>query len=168
MKKDVRYSRIDNIEDVIKDFSNKSSYGNVNLSAFYKISASWDSIVGTTLIKFCKPVFYARQILTIVVADSTWANELMFSKAAMIKKIGDMLNIKVANIVTRVGSVEYISSKEKHNTITDSVLEQKKLTDQEQGWIDSIAANIENKELRDKLMSTLSVYVKTGGDIEQE
>ncbi len=167
MKKDVRYSRIDNIEDVLKEFSNKSSYGNVNLGSFYKISVVWDSIVGTTLTNVCKPVFYTRQILTIVVADATWANEIMFLKSGIIRKIEDMLQIKVVNIVTKVGDMTKSSNKEK-NDDSDKLLEQKILTDKQKCWIDSVARNIENKELREKLMSTLSIYVKTGGDIEAQ
>lgn len=168
MKKNVRYSSIDNIEDVVKEFSSKSSYGNVSLAAFYKISMAWNTIVGITLAKICQPTYYdSRRILTIVVADSTWANEIMFSKSAVIKKIDDTLNIKVQNITTRIGDIKKaldITDKEKSNVINDKLLEQKTITEQEQGWIDDIVGNIENKELREKLSSTLSVYVKTGGD----
>ncbi len=164
MKKFTQYRRIDNIEEIVKEFSSKSSYGNVSLAAFYKISVAWDMIVGTTLTNICQPVYYGRQVLTIVVADSTWANEIMFSKSGIIKKIDDMLDIKVQNITTRIGDVGKASTEEKSNAISDVLLEQKVLSEQEQGWVESIAGNIENKELREKLISTLSVYVKTGGD----
>ncbi len=166
MSKDVRYSRIDNIEEVLKEFSNKSSYGNVNLSTFYKISVAWDNIAGATLTNVCKPIFYTRQILTIVVADSTWANEIMFLKSGIIKKIDDMLQIKVTNIVTKIGDVEKHYNQKIGDNVSSKELDQKVLTDEQACWIDNTAGNIENKELREKFMSILSTYVKTGGDIE--
>ncbi len=166
MKKFVRYSRIENIEDVIKEFSNKSSYGNVNLATFYKISVYWDSIVGATLIKVCKPIYYDGRILRIIVADSAWANEIMFHKSSMLKKIEDILKVRVKNIVTKIGDVESYKINEDINSI-DRLLEQKCLNEQEQCWVDNRTSHIENEELRKKFESVLSTYVKTGGDIEQ-
>lgn len=149
---------LDNIKNIMDEFSNRCTYGNRDLSVFLKISMNWNNIVGNTLSRICKPIFYGGGNLTVIITDATWANEMMFFKGKIIKKIEDMLSVNVKNIITRIGEIESLSTENSKNNEDERFL-----TDDERLWINDIIKNIEDDTLKKKLTTTLTTYVKTGG-----
>ena len=150
---------LDSIKNIIDDFSNRCTYGNRDLSTFLKISVNWNSIVGATLSKICKPIFYSNGNLTVIVIDATWANEIMFFKSKIIKKVEDLASIKIKNIITRIGEIEDTENSKNSNNKED----ERFLTDDERVWIDNIIKDIDDDTLKNKLAATLGTYIKTGG-----
>lgn len=72
---------------------------------------SWRSIVGAQLAKKTYPSRYLRKKLYLTVADSQWMQTLLFYKAEILKKIGEAFSdIKITDIVTRVGQIPKCSS----------------------------------------------------------
>lgn len=89
------------IQNILNEYSKK----NIDLFSYLKIAQKWDLIIGETISKICYPSFFKKGILTLMVEDTVWANEISMNRLNIIKNIKKETDIIVVEIKTRVGKI---------------------------------------------------------------
>lgn len=152
------------IEEIIKEYSGKNSYGRKDFSSFLKVSAKWEEIVGSSLSKISKPEFYKASVLTVCVTDNAWANEFMLYKTMVMNKTKQLSNVEVKDIKIHIGALENTSSENKNGVQKEE--EDYALSENDETFVSDLIkeANIENENLRNKFKRTLETYIKNYTD----
>ncbi|MEI0604659.1 DUF721 domain-containing protein [Brachyspira alvinipulli] len=136
------------IKNTLEEYSNRKLYHNINLSNYIKISQKWDDIIGEVLSKICYPSFFRNGILTIIVKDNVWANEIFMNRTNIFKNIKKETNIEVVELKTRIGEVNNNSN----NKPEESIKKNKIITKEHKEWIYNV---IEESNIKDERMKEI-------------
>ena len=136
------------IKNTLEEYSNRKLYHNINLSNYIKISQKWDDIIGEVLSKICYPSFFRNGILTIIVKDNVWANEIFMNRTNIFKNIKKETNIEVVELKTRIGEV----NNNYNNKPEESIKKNKIITKEHKEWIDNV---IEESNIKDERMKEI-------------
>ena len=136
------------IKNTLEEYSNRKLYHNINLSNYIKISQKWDDIIGEALSKICYPSFFRNGILTIIVKDNVWANEIFMNRTNIFKNIKKETNIEVVELKTRIGEV----NNNYNNKPEESIKKNKIITKEHKEWIDNV---IEESNIKDERMKEI-------------
>ena len=141
------------IKNTLEEYSNRKLYHNINLSNYIKISQKWDDIIGEVLSKICYPSFFRNGILTIVVKDNVWANEIFMNRTNIFKNIKKETNIEVVELKTRIGEVNNNSN----NKPEESIKKNKIITKEHKEWIDNVIkeSNIKDERMKEIFFNIL-------------
>ena len=141
------------IKNTLEEYSNRKLYHNINLSNYIKISQKWDDIIGEVLSKICYPSFFRNGILTIIVKDNVWANEIFMNRTNIFKNIKKETNIEVVELKTRIGEV----NNNYNNKPEESIKKNKIITKEHKEWIDNVIkeSNIKDESMKEILFNIL-------------
>ena len=141
------------IKNTLEEYSNRKLYHNINLSNYIKISQKWDDIIGEVLSKICYPSFFRNGILTIIVKDNVWANEIFMNRTNIFKNIKKETNIEVVELKTRIGEV----NNNYNNKPEESIKKNKIITKEHKEWIDNVIeeSNIKDERMKDTFFNIL-------------
>ena len=136
------------IQNILNEYSKK----NINLFAYLKIAQNWNIIIGETLSEICYPAFFKNGILTLTVADTTWANEISMNRLNIIKNIKKETDIIVVEIKTRIGEINVNDLNNNDNKINISKNKSNnQISEEHKKWISKVMkeANIEDKRIEE-------------------
>ena len=141
------------IKNTLEEYSNRKLYHNINLSNYIKISQKWDDIIGEVLSKICYPSFFRNGILTIIVKDNVWANEIFMNRTNIFKNIKKETNIEVVELKTRIGEV----NNNYNNKPEESIKKNKIITKEHKEWIDNVIkeSNIKDERMKEIFFNIL-------------
>ncbi|WP_028328644.1 DUF721 domain-containing protein [Brachyspira alvinipulli] len=141
------------IKNTLEEYSNRKLYHNINLSNYIKISQKWDDIIGEVLSKICYPSFFRNGILTIVVKDNVWANEIFMNRTNIFKNIKKETNIEVVELKTRIGEV----NNNPNNKSEENIKNNKIITKEHEEWIDNVIkeSNIKDERMKEIFFNIL-------------
>lgn len=141
------------IKNTLEEYSNRKLYQNINLSNYIKISQKWDDIIGEVLSKICYPSFFRNGILTIVVKDNVWANEIFMNRTNIFKNIKKETNIEVVELKTRIGEVNDNSNNKPQENIKNKNI----ITKEHKEWIDNVMkeSNIKDERMKEMFFNIL-------------
>ena len=133
---------------------NRKSYQNINLSNYIKISQKWNDIIGEVLSKICYPSFFRNGILTVIVKDNVWANEIFMNRTNIFKNIKKETNIEVVELKTRIGE---ISNTDNNKPKEDVEKNNNNLTKEHKEWMENVIkeSNIKDERMKEMFFNIL-------------
>ena len=142
------------IKNTLEEYSNIKSYQNINLSSYIKISQKWNDIIGEVLSKICYPSFFRNGILTVIVKDNVWANEIFMNRTNIFKNIKKETNIEVVELKTRIGE---ISNTDNNKPKEDVEKNNNNLTKEHKEWMDNVIkeSNIKDERMKEMFFNIL-------------
>ena len=142
------------IKNTLEEYSNIKSYQNINLSSYIKISQKWNDIIGEVLSKICYPSFFRNGILTVIVKDNVWANEIFMNRTNIFKNIKKETNIEVVELKTRIGE---ISNTDNNKPKEDVEKNNNNLTKEHKEWMENVIkeSNIKDERMKEMFFNIL-------------
>ena len=133
---------------------NRKSYQNINLSNYIKISQKWNDIIGEVLSKICYPSFFRNGILTVIVKDNVWANEIFMNRTNIFKNIKKETNIEVVELKTRIGEISNIDNNKPKEDVEKN---NNNLTKEHKEWMENVIkeSNIKDERMKEMFFNIL-------------
>lgn len=93
------------IGDVLSELMSRRGYARVQASVLY--SQAWQEAAGELLARYTRVGKVRRGSLELVVANSTWMQEITFEKQAILKRLAQLLpEERIVELRMRVGPIE--------------------------------------------------------------
>ncbi|WP_297206118.1 DUF721 domain-containing protein [uncultured Brachyspira sp.] len=142
------------IKNTLEEYSNIKSYQNINLSSYIKISQKWNDIIGEVLSKICYPSFFRNGILTVIVKDNVWANEIFMNRTNIFKNIKKETNIEVVELKTRIGEISNIDNNKPKEDVEKN---NNNLTKEHKEWMENVIkeSNIKDERMKEMFFNIL-------------
>lgn len=129
---------------------------NLNQYNLMKMRACWEEIVGKNNASHCVPYKLDRRILTLQVDSSTWANQFLYYKLQIIKKINIFMGVDYVKDIKFLMSSEYRKNIKKFDYKSRNKEEKlilPSLTEEEKEAIALKFSHIKNENLRNAVIS---------------
>ncbi len=93
------------IADILSQLMARRGYARQMAASSY--IEAWTAAVGEKLVKFTRPGQIRRNVLEVIVANSTMMQELTFQKAAILEKLAPLLpDEKIRDLRFKIGPIK--------------------------------------------------------------
>ncbi len=137
--------------------------GLTEFSDYLRLMRAWKLIVGPVIGGRSMPASIAKGVLTILVRESVWANELSLLQGELKKRIRDALGMTVTEIRTRIGD---IPEPPRENTAVHTPAAHPQ---EAPPWVDGIVneSGIADEELRRQFRRVIEAYSESARGAER-